>query len=81
LYFLGITPYYIYHCDNVNGLEQFVGNIEIEKEIMRKLRDTLSGIACPTFVADLENEYGKYPFDLEIIKNTANKVYKAQGNK
>lgn len=81
LYFSGITPYYIYHCDSVNGLEQFVGNIEEEKEIMRRLRDTLSGIAYPTFVADLENEYGKYPFDLEIIKNTANKVYKAQGNK
>jgi len=76
LYFSGITPYYIYHCDSVNGLEQFVGNIEVEKEIMRRLRDTLSGIAYPTFVADLENEYGKYPFDLEIIKTTANKVYK-----
>jgi len=76
LYFLGVTPYYIYHCDSVNGLEQYVGDIKVEKEIMRRLRDTLSGIACPTFVADLENEYGKYPFDLEIIKTTANNVYK-----
>jgi lysine 2,3-aminomutase len=76
LYFVGVTPYYIYHCDSVNGLEHFVGDIEVEKEIMRRLRDTLSGIACPTFVADLENEYGKYPFDLEIIKTIANNVYK-----
>ena len=43
---------------------------------MRKLRDALSGIAYPTYIADLENEYGKYPFDLEIIKTTNNKVYK-----
>lgn len=81
LYFSGITPYYIYHCDSVNGLEQYVGNIELEKEIMRRLRDTLSGIAYPTFVADLENEYGKYPFDLEIIETTANNVYKKYGKR
>ena len=45
---------------------------------MRKLRDTLSGIAYPTYIADLENEYGKYPFDLGIIKTTHNKVYKSK---
>jgi lysine 2,3-aminomutase len=76
LYFSGVTPYYIYHCDSVKGIERYVGNIETEKEIMRKLRDALSGIAYPTYIADLENEYGKYPFDLEIIKTTNNKVYK-----
>lgn len=72
LYFSNITPYYIYHCDSVKGLEQFVGNIEVEKEIMRKLRKKLSGISCPTFIADLENEYGKYPFDLEMVTITTN---------
>lgn len=78
LYFAGVTPYYIYHCDSVKGIEQYVGDIELEKEIMRKLRDTLSGIAYPTYIADLENEYGKYPFDLGIIKTTHNKAHKSK---
>ncbi len=76
LYHLSITPYYIYHCDTVKGLEAFAGDIETEKEIMRKLRDALSGIAFPVFVVDLEGGYGKYPIDLEILKNTNNRLYK-----
>jgi len=67
LYFLGVIPYYLYHCDQVKGLEHYIGDIEIEKEIVKKLRDNLSGIASPTFVVDLENGYGKYPVDLNMI--------------
>lgn len=68
LYFNGVLPYYIYHCDNVKGLEKFAGNIEQEKEIMRQLRDELSGISLPTYIVDLENDKGKYPVDLEMIE-------------
>jgi lysine 2,3-aminomutase len=61
LYHLGVQPYYLYHCDNVKGLEHFRGDIAKEKEIAVKLREQLSGIACPLFVEDLENGYGKIP--------------------
>lgn len=74
LYFAGVTPYYIYHCDHVHGLEHFVGNIEEELAIMRRLRQELSGIAYPTFIADLENDYGKFPFDLNMISFLGNEV-------
>jgi len=67
LYFIGVTPYYLYHCDTVKGLEHFIGDIEVEKEIVKKLRNNLSGIATPTFVVDLENGYGKYPVDLNML--------------
>ena len=76
LYFAGVTPYYIYHCDTVRGLEPFVGDIESEIKGMQKLRDSLSGIAYPSYIVDLENGTGKYPVDLGIVKITANKVYK-----
>ena len=61
LYQLGVIPYYLYHCDNVKGLEHFRGNLEKEKEIATRLRATLSGIGCPLFVEDLEDGYGKIP--------------------
>jgi lysine 2,3-aminomutase len=61
LYFLGIIPYYLYHCDNVKGLEHFRGDKKKEKEISNKLREKLSGIATPLFVEDIESGYGKIP--------------------
>lgn len=67
LYFNGVIPYYIYHCDKVIGLEKFSGNIKEEKEVMRKLRNNLSGISIPTYVVDIENGYGKYPVDLNLL--------------
>ncbi len=61
IYHLGIIPYYLYHCDNVKGLEHFRGDIESEKQIAQKLREALSGISCPLFVEDIENGFGKIP--------------------
>jgi len=49
---LGVRPYYIYHCDNVVGLEKYQVEIEKEKKIMRILRKRMSGLACPTHVMD-----------------------------
>jgi lysine 2,3-aminomutase len=62
IYHLGIIPYYLYHCDNVKGLERFIGDKAKEKEIATQLRANLSGIACPLLVEDIENGYGKIPF-------------------
>lgn len=61
LYHLGVLPYYLYHCDAVQGLEHFRGNIEEEKLIATELRKRLSGLACPLFVEDIEDGYGKIP--------------------
>lgn len=62
LYFMGIQPYYLYHCDNVKGLEHFQVDKAKERTIALRLRKSLSGIACPLLVEDLENDYGKMPF-------------------
>ncbi|MDO8515530.1 MAG: KamA family radical SAM protein [bacterium] len=62
----GIRPYYIYRCDPVKGIEHFIVDFEKEIEIMTKLRATLSGIACPTYVIDSPNGAGKIPVPLNF---------------
>lgn len=49
---LGVRPYYIYRCDSVIGLENFIVPLKKEKEIMTKLREKISGLACPIYVID-----------------------------
>jgi lysine 2,3-aminomutase len=61
LYHLGVIPYYLYHCDNVRGLENFAVEKNKEIEIARELRKNLSGIAMPLLVEDIENGFGKIP--------------------
>lgn len=63
LYWNGVTPYYIYRCDYVKGLEHFVCDINDEIEIMTELRKNLSGIAYPTYIVDVEGK-GKIPVPL-----------------
>lgn len=64
LYHNGVTPYYLYHCDKVAGLENFAVPLEAEIEIATELHRRLSGIACPRFVIDVNNGYGKLPVPL-----------------
>lgn len=63
LYYMGVTPYYIYRCDYVKGLEQFVCDIELEREIMTALHKRMSGIALPRYIVDVEG-VGKIPVPL-----------------
>lgn len=63
LYYMGVTPYYIYRCDYVKGLEQFVCNIKREREIMTALHKRVSGIALPRYIVDVEG-IGKIPVPL-----------------
>lgn len=67
LYYCGIQPYYLYRCDAVNGLEHFVVDRDTELQIATKLKATLSGIACPTYVVDVANGYGKIPVPLPFM--------------
>jgi len=65
LYWHGITPYYIYRCDYVQGLEHFVCEMQEEIEIMTELRKNISGIAYPTYIVDVEGK-GKIPVPLNF---------------
>jgi lysine 2,3-aminomutase len=63
LYWAGVTPYYIYRCDYVQGLEHYVCDMSEEIDIMTQLRKVLSGIAYPTYIVDVEGK-GKIPVPL-----------------
>ncbi len=67
LHYTGVIPYYLYHCDAVKGIQHFAVDIEKEKEIATQLTATLSGIACPTYIIDVEDGHGKIPVPLNFI--------------
>lgn len=59
LFQLGVRPYYIYHCQQIQTTERFVMRLEDEVEIMSALRERLSGLAFPQHVIDLPSARGK----------------------
>lgn len=52
----GVKPYYIYHCDDVKGLEKFQISIEKETEILKEVKKKISGLALPLHVVDTATE-------------------------
>lgn len=67
---LGVRPYYLYRCDPVHGAEHFIVPLEKEVKIMTQLRANLSGIACPNYVIDAPNGFGKIPVPLDFWEFT-----------
>ncbi len=80
LYYAGVIPYYLYHCDNVHGIQHFAVAIARERAIATELTAKLSGIACPTYVIDIENGYGKIPVALNFTNTDANMLSDFNGN-
>jgi lysine 2,3-aminomutase len=69
LYFIGVQPYYLYRCDYVSGLENFVCDLEEEIHLATMLRKVLSGISCPTYIIDVQGK-GKIPVPLNFWEGT-----------
>jgi len=65
---LGVKPYYIFHCDNMEHTQKFIVPIEKEVKIMTELRKQLSGIAYPIHVIDSESGKGKIPVPTNFWK-------------
>lgn len=59
LYQLGVRPYYLYHCQAIPPAERFVVPLEVERQLVSKLRERVSGIAMPLHVIDLPQAVGK----------------------
>jgi lysine 2,3-aminomutase len=58
---LRVRPYYLHHPDLAPGTSHFRVPIEVGQELMRKLRETLSGLCLPTYVLDIPGGFGKVP--------------------
>jgi len=63
---LGIKPYYILHNDEPLGTKHFTVDFKKEIKIMTKLRQRLSGLACPMYVYDDPNGKCKVPIPLDF---------------
>ncbi len=59
LFFLGVRPYYIYHCQRIETTARFEMEFDDEIKIMSTLRERLSGLAYPQHVLDLPGARGK----------------------
>jgi lysine 2,3-aminomutase len=54
-----VRPYYLYHCDNVEGVGHFQTTIEHGREIMRGLTGYTTGFSVPQYV--ITTDKGKIP--------------------
>jgi lysine 2,3-aminomutase len=62
----GITPYYLYHCDNVSGITHFMTTLNKGRAIMAELQGYMTGFAVPRYV--LTTRLGKIPVDSDHIR-------------
>jgi lysine 2,3-aminomutase len=49
-----VRPYYLYHCDNVEGVSHFQTSVEKGRDIMRGLVGYTTGFAVPQYVVATE---------------------------
>ena len=56
---LGVRPYYLYHCHPIPTTLRFVMTLEEEMSIMSRLRERLSGVACPQHIFEMRHTTGK----------------------
>ena len=71
MYFLGIKPYYLHHCDHTQGLTHFRTTIDKGLELMAQLRGNVSGICLPTYVLDLPGGDGKILLGPSFVQSRA----------
>ena len=56
-----VKPYYLHHGDVAPGTSHFRTTLEHGQNLMRQLRQRLSGLALPTYVLDSPSAAGKVP--------------------
>ena len=62
-----IRPYYLYHCDSVEGVSHFQTSLEKGRSIMQHLRASTSGLAIPQYIAT--TLAGKIPLEESSIQS------------
>jgi len=64
-----VRPYYLFQCDEVQGVEHLRTPVEKGIEIIAGMRGRTSGLAIPSFVVDLPNGGGKVPLLPDYMVN------------
>ncbi|ABI75387.1 putative L-lysine 2,3-aminomutase [Hyphomonas neptunium ATCC 15444] len=65
---VGIKPYYLHQLDAAPGTSHFRVPVEEGQALVRRLRDELSGLATPTYVADIPGGVSKAVMNLPDIE-------------
>ena len=71
----GIVPYYLFHCDPIQGIDHFRVSVSRGIKIYKKLLNQISGLALPQYILELPDGYGKIPVDLGTVVNSSNGVF------
>lgn len=58
---ISVRPYYLFHCDPVQGTDHFRAEIWTGMEIMERLWRNVSGLCLPRYVLDCPGGRGKIP--------------------
>jgi lysine 2,3-aminomutase len=61
---ISVRPYYIFHCDPVQGCLHFRTDFKSGMKMMENIRRTCSGLSLPQYVVDLPGETGKIPLNI-----------------
>ncbi|MFH1683459.1 MAG: KamA family radical SAM protein [Candidatus Margulisiibacteriota bacterium] len=69
---IGVRPYYLFHCDPVEGVGHFRTSISKGIEIIEHLRGHTSGLSVPTFVVDAVRGGGKIPLQPDYLMSNNN---------
>ncbi|MEQ8350156.1 MAG: KamA family radical SAM protein [Leptospiraceae bacterium] len=68
---VGVKPYYIHQCDEVQGVSHFRVNLARGIEIQKAIRGRIPGPALPLYVIDLPGGGGKVPVDSSYFKGSS----------
>jgi lysine 2,3-aminomutase len=71
----GVLPYYLHHCDLVEGAEHFRTTISEGQQIWTELRGTLPGYFIPEYVLDTPGGGGKIPLGGKFLKENSRGNY------
>jgi lysine 2,3-aminomutase len=77
---LGVRPYNIYHCNEIEGIKHFVVPLSEEIKIMTELRKRISGFACPNLIVDTPGNANKIPTPLNFWKMKIDSFEDFEGN-
>lgn len=75
-----VKPYYIFQGDLAKGTSHFRVPISRGLEIMRSLRDEVSGLALPVYAVDIPGGGGKVPLTKDYITDEDDEFYYLTNN-
>ena len=61
-----VKPYYLHHCDDIRGAEYFRVSMTKGLEIIRYLKDNISGFAVPEYCLDMPGAASKVRIEHEL---------------